>query len=143
MRYCVIFLLWFFFFHPFLYAQEEVEEDNVIREGPPPLVDPLYLDLGTFVVDMPGDKYFLKSSIQLAFVNSSAKEWLENRLPIARDLVITHLNSITVEQFDNTKNRAVIKNDIKIRLNSLFPNKSFWGDTLPIRRILFLEFYRQ
>ena len=143
MRYCVIFSLWIFIFHPFLYAQEVDEEDNVIREGPPPLVDPLYLDLGTFVVNMPGDKYFLKSSIQLAFVNSSAKEWLENRLPIARDLVITHLNSITVEQFDNTKNRAVIKNDIKIRLNSLFPNKSFWGDTLPIRRILFLEFYRQ
>ena len=45
--------------------------------------------------------------------------------------------------FDDTKNRAVIKNDIKIRLNSLFPNKSSWGDTLPIRRILFLEFYRQ
>ena len=63
-RYCVIFLLWFFSFHPFSYAQEEVEEDNVIREGPPPLVDPLYLDLGTFVVNMPGDKYFLKSSIQ-------------------------------------------------------------------------------
>ena len=143
MRYCVIFSLWIFIFHPFLYAQEVDEEENVIREGPPPLLDPLYLDLGTFVVNMPGDKYFLKSSIQLAFVNSSAKEWLENRLPIARDLVITHLNSITVEQFDDTKNRSVIKNDIKIRLNSLFPNKSFWGDTLPIRRILFLEFYRQ
>ena len=143
MRYYVIFSLWIFIFHPFLYAQEVDEEDNVIREGPPPLVDPLYLDLGTFVVNMPGDKYFLKSSIQLAFENSSAKEWLENRLPIARDLVITHINSITVEQFDNTKTRAVIKNDIKIRLNSLFPNKSSWGDTLPIRRILFLEFYRQ
>ena len=74
MRYCVIFSLWFFSFHPFLYAQEEVEEDNVIREGPPPLVEPLYMDLGTFVVNMPGDKYFLKSSIQLAFVNSAAKE---------------------------------------------------------------------
>ena len=143
MRYCVIFSLWIFIFHPFLYAQEVDEEDNVIREGPPPLVDPLYLDIGTFVVNMPGDKYFLKSSIQLAFVNSSAKEWLENRLPIARDLVITHLNSITVEQFDDTKNRVFIKNDIKIRLNSLFPNKSPWLDTSPIRRILFLEFYRQ
>ena len=75
--------------------------------------------------------------------NSAAKEWLENRLPIARDLVITHLNSITVEQFDDTKNRGVIKNDLQIRLNSLFPNKSSWEDTVPIRRILFLEFYRQ
>ena len=124
-------------------SEEEVEEIKVIREGPPPLEDPQYLDLGTFVVNMPGDKYFLKSSIQLAFENSAAKEWLLTRLPIAKDLIITHLNSITVEQFDDTKSRAVIKNDLQVRLNSLFPNKAVWEDSVPIRRILFLEFYRQ
>ena len=122
---------------------EEIKEIKVIREGPPPLEDPQYLDLGTFVVNMPGDKYFLKSSIQLAFENSAAKEWLLARLPIAKDLIITHLNSITVEQFDDTKSRAVIKNDLQVRLNSLFPNKAVWEDSVPIRRILFLEFYRQ
>ncbi|MEC8979932.1 MAG: flagellar basal body-associated FliL family protein [SAR324 cluster bacterium] len=133
-----------FFFATILYAQEkEVEEIKVIREGPPPLEDPQYLDLGTFVVNMPGDKYFLKSSIQLAFENSAAKEWMQARMPIVKDLVITHLNSITVEEFDDTKNRAVIKNDLQNRLNSLFPNKTIWEDTLPVRRILFLEFYRQ
>jgi len=127
-----------------LNAQEKsVEETNIIREGPPPLKNPQYLDLGTFVVNMPGDKYFLKSSIQLAFENSAAKEWLIVRLPIAKDLVITHLNSITVEQFDEPKNRAVIKNDIQVRLNSLFPNKAIWNDNEPIKRIYFLEFYRQ
>ena len=55
-------------------AEEEGEEIKVIREGPPTLEDPKYLDLGTFVVNMPGDKYFLKSGIQLAFENSAAKE---------------------------------------------------------------------
>ena len=133
----------FFFVSSLNAAEEEVEEIKVIREGPPPLEDPQYLDLGTFVVNMPGDKYFLKSSIQLAFENSAAKEWLLARLPIAKDLIITHLNSITVEQFDDTKSRAVIKNDLQIRLNSLFPNKAVWEDSVPIRRILFLEFYRQ
>lgn len=133
-----------FFFASALHAQEkEVEEIKVIREGPPPLEDPQYLDLGTFVVNMPGDKYFLKSSIQLAFENGAAKEWMLARMPIVKDLVITHLNSITVEQFDDTKNQAVIKNDLQNRLNSLFPNKTIWEDTLPVRRILFLEFYRQ
>tara|TARA_B100000700_G_C14837875_1_gene757727 strand:- start:477 stop:995 length:519 start_codon:yes stop_codon:yes gene_type:complete len=120
-----------------------IEDTKVIREGPPPLKNPKYLDLGTFVVNMPGHKYFLKSSIQLAFENIAAKEWLLVRLPIAKDLVIAHLNSITLEQFDEPKNRAVIKNDLQIRLNSLFPNKSPWDDLKPIRRILFLEFYRQ
>ncbi len=136
----------FFFVSSLNASEEEVEEVEVIkviREGPPPLEDPQYLDLGTFVVNMPGDKYFLKSSIQLAFENSAAKEWLLARLPIAKDLIITHLNSITVEQFDDTKSRAVIKNDLQIRLNSLFPNKAVWEDSVPIRRILFLEFYRQ
>ena len=133
-----------FFFTSSLHAAEEVvKETKVIREGPPPLEDPQYLDLGTFVVNMPGDKYFLKSSIQLAFENSAAKDWLLARLPIAKDLIITHLNSITVEQFDDTKNRVVIKNDLQIRLNSLFPNKAAWEDSVPIRRILFSEFYRQ
>ena len=130
----------FFFVSSLNAAEEEVE---VIREGPPPLENPQYLDLGTFVVNMPGDKYFLKSNIHLAFENSVAKEWLLARLPIAKDLIITHLNSITVEQFDDTKSRAVIKNDLQVRLNSLFPNKAVWEDSVPIRRILFLEFYRQ
>ena len=60
----------FFFVSSLNAAEEEVEEAEeikVIREGPPPLEDPQYLDLGTFVVNMPGDKYILKSSIQLAF----------------------------------------------------------------------------
>ena len=130
-----------FFFVSSLNAAEE--EIKVIREGPPPLEDPQYLDLGTFVVNMPGDKYFLKSSIQLAFENSAAKEWLLARLPIAKDLIITHLNSITVAQFDDIKSRAVLKNDLQIRLNSLFPNNAVWEDSVPIRRILILEFYRQ
>ena len=41
---------------------EQTEEPEVIREGPPPLENPQYVDLGRFGVNMPGDKYFLKSS---------------------------------------------------------------------------------
>ena len=140
----LLILLAFFFFASTLDAQEKVaDEITVIRDGPPPLAEPEYLDLGTFIVNMPGDKYFLKSSIQLAFENGAAKEWMLARMPIVKDLVITHLNSITVELFDDTKNRAVIKNDLQNRLNSLFPNKTNWEDTLPVRKVLFLEFYRQ
>jgi len=43
----------FFFVSSLNAAEEEVEEIKVIREGPPPLEDPQYLDLGTFVVNMP------------------------------------------------------------------------------------------
>ena len=51
-----------FFFNSVMRAEEkQTGEIKVIREGPPPLEEPQYLDLGTFVVNMPGDKYFLKS----------------------------------------------------------------------------------
>ena len=39
--------------------EKQTGEIKVIREGPPPLEEPQYLDLGTFVVNMAGDKYFL------------------------------------------------------------------------------------
>ena len=52
-------------------AEEEVEEIKVIREGPPPLEDPQYLDLGTFVVNMPETNIFLKA----------ASSWLLKILP--------------------------------------------------------------
>ena len=92
---------------------------------------------------MPGDKYFLKTSIQLAFIDDLAKSWLELRLPIVKDMLITHLQSITVEEFNDLRTRPIIKNNIKVRLNSLFPNKTYWDDNIPIKKILFSEFYKQ
>ena len=122
---------------------EEAEEPEVIREGPPPLENPQYVDLGTFVVNMPGDKYFLKSSIQIAFNDPIPRTWLELRLPIVKDMLVSHLQTITLEQFDDLRSRPIIKNNIKLRLNSLFPNKTQWEDQAPIKKILFSEFYRQ
>ena len=75
---------------------EEEEEPKVIRQGPPPWEKPQYLDLGTFVVNMPVDKYYLKSSIQLAFEDPAPKAWMQARMPIVKDLIITHLHSVTV-----------------------------------------------
>lgn len=139
------FVLWMFAAIAFLPGGcgGEDEEPEVIREGPPPLENPQYTDLGTFVVNMPGDKYFLKSSVQIAFNDTAPKAWLEERMPIVKDLLVTHLHSITVEQFDDLRSRAIIKNDLKVRLNSLFPNKPVWEDPAPVRKILFTEFYRQ
>jgi flagellar basal body-associated protein FliL len=65
------------------------------------------------------------------------------RLPIVKDMLVTHLQTISVEQFDDLRSRPIIKNDIKLRINSLFPNKPLWEDTAPVRKILFSEFYRQ
>ncbi len=96
-----------------------------------------------FIGLLPGDKYFLKSSIQIAFNDPIPKAWMQARLPIVKDMLVTHLQTISVEQFDDLRSRPIIKNDIKLRINSLFPNKPQWEDTAPVRKILFSEFYRQ
>ena len=124
-------------------CEEEDEEPEVVRQGPPPLEKPSYIDLGTFIVNMPGDKYYLKGSLQLAFGDAAPKAWMEARLPIVKDLVIAQLQTVTVEQFDNLKNRQLLKRDLQVRLNSLFPNESPWEDAEPVRKVLFSEFYRQ
>ncbi|MGA1598034.1 MAG: flagellar basal body-associated FliL family protein [bacterium] len=115
----------------------------VIREGPPPIAKPLYTDLGTFIVNMPGDKYYLKGSIQLVLETPAAKSWLDVRLPLVKDLVIRQLQSVTVEQFDDLKNRPLLRASLQSRINSLFPNNPTWEDESPVRKILFLELYRQ
>ena len=124
-------------------CEEEEEEPEVVRQGPPPLEKPSYIDLGTFIVNMPGDKYYLKGSLQLAFGDAAPKVWMEARLPIVKDLVIAQLKTVTVEQFDDLKNRQLFKRDLQVRLNSLFPNESPWEEPKPLRKVLFSEFYRQ
>ncbi|MEE2716812.1 MAG: flagellar basal body-associated FliL family protein [SAR324 cluster bacterium] len=124
-------------------CEEEEEEPEVVRQGPPPLEKPSYIDLGTFIVNMPGDKYYLKGSLQLAFGDVAPKAWMAARLPIVKDLVIAQLQTVTVEQFDDLKNRQLFKRDLQVRLNSLFPNESPWEETEPVRKVLFSEFYRQ
>jgi flagellar basal body-associated protein FliL len=124
-------------------CEEEEEEPEVVRQGPPPLEKPSYIDLGTFIVNMPGDKYYLKGSLQLAFGDAAPKVWMEARLPIVKDLVIAQLKTVTVEQFDDLKNRKLFKRDLQVRLNSLFPNESPWEEPKPVRKVLFSEFYRQ
>ena len=124
-------------------CEEEEEAPEVVRQGPPPLEKPSYIDLGTFIVNMPGDKYYLKGSLQLAFGDAAPKVWMEARLPIVKDLVIAQLKTVTVEQFDDLKNRKLFKRDLQVRLNSLFPNESTWEEPKPVRKVLFSEFYRQ
>jgi hypothetical protein len=53
------------------------------------------------------------------------------------------LQSVSVEQLEDLRYRQILKNDLMIRLNSLFPNEPPWEDLDPVKRILFTEFYKQ
>ena len=63
--------------------------------------------------------------------------------PLVKDMIIRHLQSISVEQLKDLRYRQILKNDLMIRLNSLFPNEPPWDDLDPVKRILFTEFYKQ
>ncbi|MBF0237023.1 MAG: flagellar basal body-associated FliL family protein [SAR324 cluster bacterium] len=123
--------------------QEPEKEPEIIREGPPPLENPLYLELGTFIINLKDGKYYLKTTMQLAFTNAAAKAWMEGRLPIVKDLIISHLQELTSRQLNEARTRQLLRRDLQIKLNSLFPNLAPWEDTAPVKRILFSEFYQQ
>ena len=124
-------------------GDETEAPQKVLREGPPPLDDPTYMSLGTFVVNMPDGKYYLKTTMSLAFTDSGPMEWMNSRIPLVKDMIIRHLQSISVEQLEDLRYRQILKNDLMIRLNSLFPNEPPWDDLDPVKRILFTEFYKQ
>ena len=124
-------------------GDETEAPQKVLREGPPPLDDPTYMSLGTFVVNMPDGKYYLKTTMSLAFTDSGPMEWMTARIPLVKDMIIRHLQSISVEQLEDLRYRQILKNDLMIRLNSLFPNEPPWDDLDPVKRILFTEFYKQ
>ena len=124
-------------------GDETEAPQKVLREGPPPLDDPTYMSLGTFVVNMPDGKYYLKTTMSLAFTDSGPMEWMNARIPLVKDMIIRHLQSISVEQLEDLRYRQILKNDLMIRLNSLFLNEPPWDDLDPVKRILFTEFYKQ
>ena len=128
--------------------EEGASVRKVLREGPPPLKSPIYWPLGTYVVNMPGGKYYLKSSITLAFESDDPQNWMSERRPLIDDLVIQYLQNIAVAQFEDVHKRQFLKNDLLVRLNSLFPNswgdpQAQWEEIKPVKRILFTEFYKQ
>ena len=123
--------------------QHEEEKPEILREGPPPIERPVYMDLGTFVVNLKDDKYYLKTSIQLVFSEPRPKVWLEPYAPIVKDIVITQLQTLTAKQLKDPQVRHLLRQDLRFKLNSLFPNVAPWQDPEPIKKVLVSEFYRQ
>lgn len=127
----------------FLMPKEEEEKVEIIREGPPPILEPQYTDLGTFVVNLKDGKYYLKTNIQLVFGDKKPQMWLNSRIPLVKDLIISHLQTLSSNELRDKRTRILLKKALLLRLNSLFPNRPAWEDTHPIKKILFVEFYTQ
>ncbi|MGK5091483.1 flagellar basal body-associated FliL family protein [Deltaproteobacteria bacterium TL4] len=127
----------------YLLTQDEKEKPEIIREGPPPIESPVYLALGTFIVNLADGKYYLKTTIQLVFAEVAPKLWLEPRVPLVMDIIITQLQILTSKELRNPRTRLLLRRDLVNKINSLFPNLPGWEDKTPVKKILISEFYRQ
>ncbi|MBF0280588.1 MAG: flagellar basal body-associated FliL family protein [SAR324 cluster bacterium] len=126
-----------------LLEKKEEPETTIIQQGPPVLLDPQYSPMGSFVVNLQGGKYFLKTSITLIFEDPAPKLWLDKRLPLVKDLIITQLGRLSAKKLRSARVRELLRSDLRIKINSLFPNNPPWKDPKPVRRVLFEEFYTQ
>lgn len=125
------------------FLEKEEEDTSILKEGPPPLLNPIYKDLGTFVVNLQGGKYFLKTTITIVFAEQAPFMWMDRRTPIVKDMIITHLRRLSAKKLRKSQVRQLLKKDLRNKLNSLFPNSPGWSDRKPVKKILFQEFYTQ
>ena len=132
----------FFFFNN---QQEEEQQEEIFQkvEEPPEMTKPFYLDLGEFVINLSDRKYFLKTTISLVFYAETYKGWLNIRLPIVRDTVISYLQLFSAKQLSDENTRKKVRRSLLKRLNSLFSNRMLKEEHEPIKKILFQEFYTQ
>ena len=125
------------------FLEKNEQDRSLLQEGPPPLLNPQYLPLGTFVVNLQDGKFFLKTTITLVFAEPDPKTWLEKRLPVIKDMLITQLGRLSARRLREGRFRARLRNELRIKINSFFPNNPSWGDARPVKKVLFEEFYTQ
>ncbi len=129
----------------FFLNQEEEEQEEVFQkvEKQPEVTEPFYLDLGEFVINLSDRKYFLKTTVSLVFHAEIYKNWLNLRLPIVRDTIISYLELFSARQLSDENTRQQIRRSLTKRLNSLFSNRMLREESEPVKKILFQEFYTQ
>ncbi|MCH7477188.1 MAG: flagellar basal body-associated FliL family protein [SAR324 cluster bacterium] len=116
-----------------------------IRQGPAPLENPVFFQAGTFIVNLADGRRYLKTNVELMLNEELAKVYLEGRLSEVKDLIIAELQTLSTEQLRDPKERVLLKERLKGRIETLFPlpRDLKWDDPKPIKKVLFTEFYLQ
>ena len=74
-----------------------------------------------FVVNLnePGGKRYLKSKIDLEFVDDGVGQELESRLPQLRDVILMHLSSKSLDDIQSVDGKIELKNALIKRINQV------------------------
>ena len=140
----------FFIYRLFTSGGDEEEgkvaqSEATIRQGPAPLENPVFFQAGTFIVNLADGRRYLKTNVELMLNEELAKVYLESRLSVVKDLIIAELQTLSTEQLRDPKERVLLKERLKGRIETLFPlpRDLDWDDPKPIKKVLFTEFYLQ
>jgi flagellar FliL protein len=128
-------------------GEEEEEElpevEQQVTNVAEPLAAPIFLPLDSFVVNLKDGRRFLKTSIQLMLSEPGASAYLTMRLIEVKDIVLSELQELSVEDVKQSDSREALKQRLISAISQLFPSKPEWEDPEPIKKVLFEEFVIQ
>ena len=131
----------------FLMSGEEEEqlpeEEMQVTDVAEPLVEPIFLPLESFVVNLKDGRRFLKTTIQLMLSEPAATAYLTVRLVEIKDIVLAELQELSVEDVKQSDAREALRQRLISAISQLFPSEPEWEDPEPIRKVLFEEFVIQ
>lgn len=144
---------WFFFLRP-------TEEDKTAEVSPTgkkmedtnqmadqKMINPLFSEPLEFTVNLRDGRRYLKVTMRVALNEEAALTYMNGRLPILKDLVITTLQNKTSAELRNLDGVDRLKMELLRKANAIFTEEyiteSETKDPKPIKRILFEEFMLQ
>jgi len=94
--------------------------------------------LEVFVVNLsdPGGKRYLKTKMELEFVDPVTRQELTGRLPQLRDCILMILSSKQLEDIQHVDGKIILRNELLMKINQLLKQ----GE---IRNLFFTEFIVQ
>lgn len=118
-------------------GQQTVSDQQASKKAPEPDVGQTF-SMDPFVVNLnePGGKRYLKSKIELEFVDGAVKQELDSRLPQLRDVILMHLSSKTLDEIQSVDGKIELKNALIKRINQVLKQGK-------IRNLYFTQFVIQ
>lgn len=117
---------------------------TVVPPGGERIEHPVFLSLGTFIVNLADGRRYLKTNLELMMSEELAKTYLEQRLAEVKDFVVSELQTLSTEQLRDPQERVELKERLKKKIETLIPVKNVsWDDPRPLKKVLITEFYLQ
>ena len=126
-------------------GEEEAEEEEIVEvtSEAEPLAAPIFLPLDSYIVNLKDGRRYLKTTIQLMLSEEMANAYLTTRLVEIKDIVLTELQNLSVEEVKQAESREALRQRLISAISQVFPSKPEWEDPEPIKKVLFEEFVLQ